>query len=280
MSSWNNPNPVTQLESTNPYGNYTVVDTAPKEILHMVHEHWYQFPPMNPLWYGLVGFWMVIMGCLSIAGNFVVIWVFMNTKSLRSPANLLVVNLAFSDFLMMLTMFPPMVVSCYWQTWTLGALFFWVYIFPLFYIIYSYTFIVKAVAAHEKGMREQAKKMGVKSLRSEEAQKTSAECRLCKVALMTVTLWFMAWTPYFVINWGGMFNKPMVTPLFSSGVPSSPRPTPSTTPSCTPSATPSTELPLRRSCLALPATLMAETVVVSDAGSTTTAESAEKSESA
>ncbi|ROT69171.1 rhodopsin [Penaeus vannamei] len=35
-------------------------------------------------------------------------------------------------------------------------------------------------AAHEKGMREQAKKMGVKSLRSEEAQKTSAECRLCK----------------------------------------------------------------------------------------------------
>ncbi|ROT69190.1 rhodopsin [Penaeus vannamei] len=57
--------------------------------------------------------------------------------------------------------------------------------------------------------------MGVKSLRSEEAQKTSAECRLCKVALMTVTLWFMAWTPYFVINWGGMFNKPIVTPLFS-----------------------------------------------------------------
>ncbi|ROT69155.1 rhodopsin [Penaeus vannamei] len=43
----------------------------------------------------------------------------------------------------------------------------------------------------------------------------SAECRLCKVALMTVTLWFMAWTPYFVINWGGMFNKPIVTPLFS-----------------------------------------------------------------
>ncbi|ROT66596.1 rhodopsin [Penaeus vannamei] len=39
---------------------------------------------------------------------------------------------------------------------------------------------LRAVAAHEKGMREQAKKMGVKSLRSEEAQKTSAECRLCK----------------------------------------------------------------------------------------------------
>ncbi|XP_063591529.1 rhodopsin-like [Penaeus indicus] len=311
--SWNNAAMANSaLPSTNPYGNYTVVDTVPKELLHMVDSHWYQFPPMNPLWYSLVGFWMVVMGCLSVAGNFVVIWVFMNTKSLRTPANLLVVNLAMSDFLMMFTMFPPMVISCYWQTWTLGAFFceiyaflgslfgcvsiwtmvfitadrynvivkgvsaepltsggamariggtwatalawclppffgwnryvpegnmtacgtdyltetelsksylyiysIWVYIFPLFYIIYSYTFIVKAVAAHEKGMREQAKKMGVKSLRSEEAQKTSAECRLCKVALMTVTLWFMAWTPYFIINWGGMFNKPMVTPLFS-----------------------------------------------------------------
>ncbi|XP_063615489.1 rhodopsin-like [Penaeus indicus] len=311
--SWNSADMGSNvLPSTNPYGNYTVVDTVPKELLHMVDSHWYQFPPMNPLWYSLVGFWMVIMGCLSVAGNFVVIWVFMNTKSLRTPANLLVVNLAMSDFLMMFTMFPPMVISCYWQTWTLGAFFceiyaflgslfgcvsiwtmvfitadrynvivkgvsaepltsggamariagtwaaslawclppffgwnryvpegnmtacgtdylnettmsksylwvysVWVYIFPLFYIIYSYTFIVKAVAAHEKGMREQAKKMGVKSLRSEEAQKTSAECRLAKVALMTVTLWFMAWTPYFIINYGGMFNKPMVTPLFS-----------------------------------------------------------------
>ncbi|XP_042894059.1 rhodopsin-like [Penaeus japonicus] len=311
--SWNNQEMEDNtLPSTNPYGNLTVVDTAPKEILHMVDAHWYQFPPMNPLWYSLVGFWIVVMGCLSLAGNFVVIWVFMNTKSLRTPANLLVVNLAVSDFLMMFTMFPPMVVSCYVQTWTFGALlceiygfmgslfgcisiwtmvwitadrynvivkgvsaepltsggslfriagtwvasiawclppFFgwnryvpegnltacgtdyltetqlsksylyvysvWVYLFPLAYIIYSYTFIVKAVAAHEKAMREQAKKMGVKSLRNEETQKTSAECRLAKVALMTVTLWFVAWTPYFIINWGGMFNKPMVTPLFS-----------------------------------------------------------------
>ncbi|ROT69195.1 rhodopsin [Penaeus vannamei] len=312
--SWNSPahSAENALPSTNPYGNYTVVDTVPEFMLHMVDSHWYQFPPMNPLWYGLLGFWMTIMGTLSVAGNFVVIWVFMNTKSLRTPANLLVVNLAISDFFMMLTMTPPLLVNAYWGTWVFGAFFceiyaflgslfgcvsiwtmvfitadrynvivkgvsaepltsggsmmriagtwaaslawclppffgwnryvpegnmlacgtdylteselsksylyvysVWVYLFPLAYIIYSYTFIVQAVAAHEKGMREQAKKMGVKSLRSEEAQKTSAECRLCKVALMTVTLWFMAWTPYFIINWGGMFNKPMVTPLFS-----------------------------------------------------------------
>ncbi|ROT69149.1 rhodopsin [Penaeus vannamei] len=80
----------------------------------------------------------------------------------------------------------------------------WVYLFPLAYIIYSYTFIVKAVAAHEKGMREQAKKMGVKSLRSEEAQKTSAECRLCKVALMTVTC---AHCHSSFLIWGSVFAK-------------------------------------------------------------------------
>jgi len=314
MSYWTAPSNVVAdvLPSTNPYGNYTVVDTVPKELLDLVDPHWYQFPPMNPLWYGLVGFFMVVMGVLSVVGNFVVIWVFMNTKSLRSPANTLVVNLAISDFLMMLTMFPPMVISCYWHTWTLGPFFcqlyaalgslfgcvsiwtmvwitadrynvivkgvageplsskgalqrilftwvvtfawilppffgwnryvpegnmtacgtdyltdslmshsylyiysMWAFIFPLLFIIYSYTFIVKAVANHEKGMRDQAKKMGVKSLRSEEAQKTSAECRLAKVALMTVSLWFMAWSPYFIINYSGMLNKSMVTPLFS-----------------------------------------------------------------
>lgn len=54
------------------------------------------------------------------------------------------------------------------------------YFLPLFIIVYSYTFIVQAVAAHEKNMREQAKKMNVASLRSEDKAQ-SAECKLAKV---------------------------------------------------------------------------------------------------
>jgi len=315
MGYWDDPSNMASsgLPSTNPYGNFTLVDTVPKEMLHLIDPHWYQFPPMNPLWYSLVGLWMFVMGILSVSGNFVVIWVFMNTKSLRSPANMFVVNLAISDFGMMFTMCPPILVNCYYQTWSFspfvcqmyaflgslfggasiwsmvfitldrynvivkgisgtplktsgalfrilyvwtGALFWcippffginnyvpegnmtacgtdylsedlithlylyfyaaWVYITPLFIIVYSYTFILKAVSTHEKQMREQAKKMGVKSLRNDtEANKTSAECRLAKVALMTVSLWFMAWTPYFIINFSGMLNKASVTPLFS-----------------------------------------------------------------
>jgi len=312
--SWNNPaNMIPEgMVSTNPFGNFTVVDMASKEILHMVDPHWYQYPPLNPMWYGLLGLVIFCLGMLSVIGNAIVVWVFMNTKSLRSPANLLVVNLAIGDFFMMFSMFPPMVISCYYHTWAfsafsceiygfLGSLFgcnsIWtmifitmdrynvivkgvsaepltsggsmmriaftwtfslawtilpffgwnryvpegnltacgtdyltddstshaylyiygafVWFFPLLIIIGAYSQIVGAVFAHEKQMREQAKKMGVKSLRSEEAQKTSAECRLAKVALMTVSLWFIAWTPYMVINMAGMNNKSLISPLFT-----------------------------------------------------------------
>mgnify|MGYP003507462327 CR=1 FL=1 len=75
----------------------------------------------------------------------------------------------------------------------------WVYFLPLLLIIYSYCFILSAVSAHEKSMREQAKKMNVASLRSarpSQANEQSTECKLAKVALMTISLWFLAWTPY------------------------------------------------------------------------------------
>nr|QIW86029.1 opsin L18 [Neogonodactylus oerstedii] len=314
MSYWSDPAKFasTYGTNTNPFGNFTVVDTVPQDMLPLVHSHWYQFPPMNPLWYGLLGFVITMCGLLSVCGNLIVVWVFMNTKALRSPANSLVVNLAFNDFLMMFCMFPPMVVNSYYGTWVFGPTtcqvygfvgnlcgcvsiytmvwitldrynvivkgvsaqplsqkgaflriigtwifslvwtglpFFgwnryvpegnmtacgtdyltddhfsksylyvytaWVFFGPFLLIVFSYYHIVSAVFAHEKQMREQAKKMGIKSLRSEEAKKTSNECRLAKVALTTVSLWFMAWCPYLIINWAGMFTPMNVTPLFS-----------------------------------------------------------------
>ncbi|KYN32703.1 Rhodopsin [Trachymyrmex septentrionalis] len=302
------------------FGNQTVVDKVPPEMLHMVDVHWYQFPPMNPLWHGLLGFAIGVLGTISIIGNGMVIYIFTTTKSLRTPSNLLVVNLAISDFLMMLCMSPAMVINCYYETWVLGPLFcelygmagslfgcgsiwtmtmiafdrynvivkglsakpmtikgalirifaiwlftilwtiaplfgwnryvpegnmtacgtdyltkdivsrsyilfysIFVYFMPLFLIIYSYFFIIQAVAAHEKNMREQAKKMNVASLRSAENQSTSAECKLAKAsllacklsALMTISLWFMAWTPYLVINFSGIFETTKISPLFT-----------------------------------------------------------------
>nr|QWV42706.1 long wavelength sensitive opsin [Lygistopterus sanguineus] len=291
-------------------GNLTVVDKVPPEMLHMVDAYWYQFPPLNPLWHGILGLMVGVLGVISVAGNGMVVYIFTSTKTLRTPSNMLVLNLAFSDFLMMLTMSPPMVINCYNETWVLGpfmcelygmfgSLFgctsiwtmtmialdrynvivkglsakplthkgallklflvwlfsiiwtiapmfgwnryvpegnmtacgtdylnkdwlsrsyilvysFFVYFLPLFTIIYSYWFIVRAVAAHEKSMREQAKKMNVASLRSSEAAQTSAEFKLAKIALMTIALWFFAWTPYLVTNYVGIFESAKISPL-------------------------------------------------------------------
>ncbi|XP_058790310.1 rhodopsin-like [Phymastichus coffea] len=292
------------------FNNQTVVDKAPPEIHHMIDPYWYQFPPMNPLWYGILGFVIGCLGFISVIGNGMVVYIFASTKSLRTPSNLLVINLAFSDFCMMFTMSPPMVINCYYETWIFGPLMceiyalcgsifgctsiwsmcmiafdrynvivkglsakpmtingsllrilgiwlmasiwtfapmigwnryvpegnltacgtdyftkdwlsrsyiivysFFVYFLPLILICYSYYFIIKAVSEHERNMREQAKKMNVASLRQNDAQST--ENKLAKVALMTISLWFMAWTPYLVINYAGIFEIAKLTPLFT-----------------------------------------------------------------
>nr|XP_029708065.1 rhodopsin-like [Aedes albopictus] len=290
--------------------NVTVVDRVPPEMLYMVDAHWYQFPPLNPLWHSILGFAIFVLACVSVCGNGMVMYIFTTTKPLRTPSNMMIINLAFSDFLMMFTMGPPMIINCYNETWVFGPfacevygmlgslsgcvsiwsmtmiafdrynvivkglsakpmtfngsllkiLFVWinslfwtlapmfgwnryvpegnmtacgtdylsqdivsrsyimvysffVYWFPLLMIIYSYTFILKAVSEHEKNMREQAKKMNVSSLRSSDAAKQSAEIKLAKVALVTISLWFMAWTPYLVINYAGIFNTAPISPL-------------------------------------------------------------------
>lgn len=107
--------------------NMTVVDKALPDMLHLIDPHWYKFPPMNPLWHGLLGFVIGVLGVISFCGNGMVLYIFGTTKSLRSPSNLLVMNLALSDFLMMIVMSPPMVINCFYETWVFGR---WLFNFP------------------------------------------------------------------------------------------------------------------------------------------------------
>lgn len=90
-----------------------------------------------------------------------------------------------------------------------------VYFVPLSVIIHSYYHIVKTVAVHEKQLRVQARKMKVSSLRTNQSnKKTRAEFRLAKIALITVSLWFTAWTPYLIIAWYGILGSgDKLTPL-------------------------------------------------------------------
>ena len=43
-------------------------------------------------------------------------------QSLKTPTNMLIVNLAFSDFCMMAFMMPTMAANCFAETWILGPL--------------------------------------------------------------------------------------------------------------------------------------------------------------
>nr|BAQ54855.1 opsin, long-wavelength sensitive type [Anax parthenope] len=290
--------------------NKTIVDKVLPDMLPSIDPQWYQFPPINPVWHDILGFVIGVMGLVSWTGNGVVLYVFSNTKYLRTPSNYLVVNLAFTDFFMMIIMCPFMLINCYYETWVFGQLmcqlyaffgslfgctsiwtmvliafdrynvivkglsskcltirkalteitlvwvhsFVWTlpplfgwnryvpegnmtacgtdyltkdwfhksyilaysvfcYFIPLGLIIYFYCFIVQAVSIHERAMREQARKMNITCLRPSDAQKANTECKLAKVALMTISLWFMAWTPYFIINCAGIFETTTISPL-------------------------------------------------------------------
>jgi len=91
----------------------TIVDFVPENIKHMVHQHWYNYPPVNPMWHYLLGVIYIILGFFSITGNGLVIYLYSKSKALKTPANLLVVNLALSDLIMLTTNFPIFAYNCF-----------------------------------------------------------------------------------------------------------------------------------------------------------------------
>jgi len=84
----------------------SIVDVVPPQIKHLVHPHWNKFPPVNPMWHYLLGVIYLFMGACSLFGNGTVIFLYFKVKKLRTPNNLLVINLAIMDFLMLLSQFP------------------------------------------------------------------------------------------------------------------------------------------------------------------------------
>ncbi|EDW11517.1 opsin Rh5 [Drosophila mojavensis] len=82
----------------------------PAEYQHMVHAHWRGFR-QPPIYYraGIYIAFCVLM-FLNIFGNGLVIWIFSTSKSLRTPSNLLILNLAIFD-LFMCTNMPQYLVN-------------------------------------------------------------------------------------------------------------------------------------------------------------------------
>nr|CAH0102306.1 unnamed protein product [Daphnia galeata] len=89
------------------------LDLVPEDMKALTHPHWNKFPPVNPMWHYLLGLVYIILGATSITGNGLVLHLFLKTKDLKTPANMFVVNLAFSDICMMITQFPIFVYNCF-----------------------------------------------------------------------------------------------------------------------------------------------------------------------
>lgn len=95
-----------------------------------------------------------------------------------------------------------------------ASIFVWSYAIPLTFIIYFYSQLLRSIRSHEKMLREQAKKMNVKSLVSNQDKERSVEMRIAKVAFTIFFLFLLAWTPYAFVALTGVFgNRETLTPV-------------------------------------------------------------------
>nr|BAQ54757.1 opsin, short-wavelength sensitive type [Somatochlora uchidai] len=94
------------------------------------------------------------------------------------------------------------------------VIFSWAYVIPLVLIALFYSNILSHVREHEKMLKEQAKRMNVKSL--SQGEEKSAEIRIAKVAISIVFLFICGWTPYALVAIIGCFgDRRLMTPTFS-----------------------------------------------------------------
>ncbi|NWI10588.1 OPN4A protein, partial [Crypturellus soui] len=67
-----------------------------------------------------IGGVILAVGITGTLGNFLVIYTFCRSRSLQTPANIFIVNLAVSDFLMSITQSPIFFTNCLHKRWIFG----------------------------------------------------------------------------------------------------------------------------------------------------------------
>ncbi|OWK53710.1 Melanopsin [Lonchura striata] len=67
-----------------------------------------------------IGVVILIVGITGTLGNFLVFYAFCRSRSLQTPANILIINLAISDFLMSITQSPVFFTSSLYKHWIFG----------------------------------------------------------------------------------------------------------------------------------------------------------------
>ncbi|NXV83558.1 OPN4A protein, partial [Atlantisia rogersi] len=67
-----------------------------------------------------IGVVILIVGITGTLGNFLVIYAFCRSRSLQTPANTFIINLAISDFLMSITQSPVFFTNSLHKRWIFG----------------------------------------------------------------------------------------------------------------------------------------------------------------
>ncbi|XP_017780168.1 PREDICTED: opsin, ultraviolet-sensitive-like [Nicrophorus vespilloides] len=94
---------------------------VPPEELIYIPEHWLSYPEPEASLHLLLGILYVGFFFIALIGNGLVIWIFSAAKSLRTPSNMFVINLAICDFMMMLKA-PIFIYNSFYRGFALGHL--------------------------------------------------------------------------------------------------------------------------------------------------------------
>ena len=99
--------------------SFTVLNFAPEEIRPFLHPHWHNQKAPHPMLYYFFGLYYLVVGTIAIGGNTMVLRIYSKFQALRTPANLLVMNLAFTDLVLMVSLIPECVYNFFcggpWQ---------------------------------------------------------------------------------------------------------------------------------------------------------------------
>ncbi|RWS09800.1 opsin: ultraviolet-sensitive-like protein [Dinothrombium tinctorium] len=72
-------------------------DVVPESALYYINDYWLQFEKPTQCALYLIGVLFLILFVLGFLGNFTVLWLYFRNEVLRTPSNLLVVNLCLAD---------------------------------------------------------------------------------------------------------------------------------------------------------------------------------------
>jgi len=103
--------------------SFTLYAYAPEDIRSFLHPHWHTYKAVHPAFYYFLALAYFFIGTAALLGNAMVIKIFSRFQALRTPANMLVLNLAVSDFILMLALFPECFYNfCLGGPWRFGEL--------------------------------------------------------------------------------------------------------------------------------------------------------------